>query len=33
VMAHLGAADAKRVAQISERLKVTMYRSASNKPS
>jgi flagellar motility protein MotE (MotC chaperone) len=33
VMAHLGPTDAKRVAQISERLKVTMYRSASNKPS
>ncbi len=33
VMAHLGPVDAKRVAQISERLKVAMYRTASNKPS
>ncbi len=33
VMAHLGPADAKRVAQISERLKVVMYRVPSNKPS
>ena len=33
VMAHLGPADAKRVAQISERLKVVMYRAPSNKPS
>jgi flagellar motility protein MotE (MotC chaperone) len=33
VMAHLGPADAKRAAQISERLKVTMYRAPTTKPS
>lgn len=33
VMAHLGPADAKRAAEISERLKVTMYRTPSTKSS
>ncbi|MGD0060188.1 MAG: hypothetical protein ABSD58_12300 [Verrucomicrobiia bacterium] len=33
VMAHLGPADAKRAALISERLKVTLYRAPSTKPS
>jgi flagellar motility protein MotE (MotC chaperone) len=33
VMAHLGPTDAKRVAQLSERLKVTMYRTPPTKPS
>jgi flagellar motility protein MotE (MotC chaperone) len=33
LMAHGSPADAKRVAQISERLKVVMYRNAANNPS
>lgn len=33
VMAHLGSADAKRAAEISERLKVTMYRTPTGNPS